>query len=671
MEQGEGHRAQGTGHRAQGTGHRAQGTGHTLEHFNSKRLKRLAKFQFISCVVLAALLLAGCGDDDENNNNNNNGNKTEHIRIGSILLDKSTLELEVGEESKLQATIAPDNATHKEIRWKSDDERVATVDDNGLVRAVSKGKAVIHVVSADGSKTATCIVTVTQPVEGVSLEKCPSTMVVGSKEQLRASVEPREANNQALTWTSSNSNVATVDSSGLVSALAAGEVTIVVRSQENVEKTKSCTMTVVVPVGGIRIEGCETASMAPGRERTLTAIIEPNNATNEGVTWTSDDTDVATVDEDGVVTAVSSGKAVIFATTEDGAKTATCVVIVAVPAERVTMGGCSTTTLTPTQTRQLAVTVFPANATNKNVTWKSDNTHVATVDSNGLVTAGNPPLGQTTATITATTQDGNHEATCVVTVNVPTTAVAISGCSTAVLTPGQTRQLTATFSPTNATSRTVTWTSSNTNVATVNANGLVTAGNPPLGQTSTTLTATLTSNTSIKATCVVTVNVPPNSVSISGCPPEIPPGQSRSLSATVLPSNATNKAVTWSSSNTAVATVSSTGELWLRRSGTATITVRTNDSGRTATCNVRAQHIIERVCQRFGLPQIYIYGRGFYEVSQVQLDGRDAHYNVISPTEIWFYAPSGTQFFGTMITRVFVTGGVYYWYTTSPGIPYC
>jgi len=426
--------------------------------------------------------------------------------------------------------------------------------------------------------------------------------------------------------------------SGLVSALAAGEVTIVVRSQENANKTKSCTMTVVVPVGGVRIEGCETTAMEPGSERALRAVIEPNNATNEGVTWASDDTNVATVDEDGVVKAVSAGKAVISATTEDGEKTASCTVVVGVPVRGVSFAACSTEVMVPNQTRQLTAVVAPANATNKNVTWKSSDTEVATVNANGLVTAGSPPIGKTTAVISATTQDGNYTATCAVNVNVPVSSVTISGCSTVVLTPGNTRQLSATVLPANATNRTVRWTSNNTNVAAVNATtGLVSHG----GVAGTaTITATVQDGTkAVTATCSVPVDIPVTSVWINGCSSDpLPFSGGRQLTANILPSNATNKSVTWTSSNVNVATVTSNGYVWANhsREGDATITLTNTSSGRRDTCLVKVRRVFIRC-----FSSKYIYGGGFSRdftngyVQSVTINGRSVNFSIENDNTIY------------------------------------
>ena len=152
-----------------------------------------------------------------------------------------------------------------------------------------------------------------------------------------------------------------------------------------------------------------------GKSETLTATITPSNATNQNVTWSSDNQNVATVNQNGEVTAVSAGDATIKVTTEDGEFEATCSVTVnsaaTVPVESVSLDKTSLG-LTEGETAQLTATVEPEDASNKNVTWESSNTSVATVDANGEVTA----VSAGTATITVTTVDGGKTDTCTVTV---------------------------------------------------------------------------------------------------------------------------------------------------------------------------------------------------------------------------------------------------------------
>ncbi|MBR3965573.1 MAG: Ig-like domain-containing protein [Clostridia bacterium] len=181
------------------------------------------------------------------------------------------------------------------------------------------------------------------------------------------------------------------------------------------DKSETCYLNVGSnPVTGVSLNKT-TASMTEGESLTLTATVVPENATNKNVTWSSSDTNVATVSASGVVTAKSVGTATITVKTADGSKTATCVVTV--KAKTIAVTGVSlnktSATMTEGETLTLTATVAPTNATNKNVTWTSSNTSIATVSASGVVTAKSAG----TATITVTTADGSKKATCVVTVS--------------------------------------------------------------------------------------------------------------------------------------------------------------------------------------------------------------------------------------------------------------
>ncbi|MCL2447049.1 MAG: Ig domain-containing protein, partial [Oscillospiraceae bacterium] len=338
-----------------------------------------------------------------------------------------------------------------------------------------------------------------------------------------------------------------------------------------------------VLVTGVTIAGAATRNLNAGQTLQLNATVNPTNATNRNVTWSSSNTAIATVNASGLVTARASGTATITVTTADGNRTASVQVTVTVPVTGVTIAGAATRNLNVNQTLQLNATVNPTNATNRAVTWSSSNTAIATVNASGLVTA----RASGTATITVTTADGNRTASVQVTVAVPVTGVTIAGAATRNLNVNQTLQLSATVNPTNATNRNVTWSSSNTAIATVNASGLVTA------RAAGTATITVTTADGNRTASVqVTVAVPVTSITIAGAATRtLLMGQTLQLSATVNPTNATNRAVTWSSSSTAVATVNANGLVTPVAPGTATITVRTADGNRTASVTVTVTRV--------------------------------------------------------------------------------
>ena len=242
-------------------------------------------------------------------------------------------------------------------------------------------------------------------------------------------------------------------------------------------------------------------------------------------------------------------------------------------------------TLTEGENASLTYSISPANASIKDVSWKSSAPSIATVSSSGRVDA----VAEGTAKITVTTNDGNKTATSTVTVKakvIPVTGVSLDRTSLS-LTEGETYSLVATITPSNATNKSVTWSSSNTTVATVSSSGVVTA------KTAGSATITVkTADGAKTATCAVTVKaktVSVTGVSLNKTSLAMTVGDTQTLTATVTPSNATDKSVTWSSSNTSVATVSSSGVVTAKAAGSATITVTTNDGGKKATCSVTVQ----------------------------------------------------------------------------------
>ena len=169
------------------------------------------------------------------------------VLVTGISLNNSNLSLYTGKTATLTATVTPENATNKAVTWKSSDDTIATVDNNGKVTAVKEGTATITVTTEDGNKTATCAVTVaaaTVPVTGVTLNKTSTSLYVGDTETLTATVEPSDATNRAVTWTSSDSTVATVDQNGLVTALARGTAVITATAADGSGASASCTVTV-------------------------------------------------------------------------------------------------------------------------------------------------------------------------------------------------------------------------------------------------------------------------------------------------------------------------------------------------------------------------------------------------------------------------------------------
>ena len=163
--------------------------------------------------------------------------------VSGVELNKATLSLAKGSSETLVATVKPADASNKNVTWSSSDDSVASVDASGKVTAKSAGKATITARTEDGGKTATCSVSVTVPVTGVTLNKSRINLTKGGSETLTATVKPTDATNKTVTWTSSNTSVAAVSSSGKVTAKAAGEATITVKTADG-SKVATCVVSV-------------------------------------------------------------------------------------------------------------------------------------------------------------------------------------------------------------------------------------------------------------------------------------------------------------------------------------------------------------------------------------------------------------------------------------------
>jgi len=333
-------------------------------------------------------------------------------------------------------------------------------------------------------------------VVGVTLDRTSETLLVGDFVTLVATVQPGNATDKTVIWTSTNTAVATVSENGLVIAKTVGSATIIVSTRSG-GMTASCAITVtdtIIPVTDITLDR-DSATLGIGGSLALKPTVLPTDATNKTVTWMSSNPAIVIVNS-GVVIGIAEGFATITATTEDGNYTATCEVeVTPVFVTGVTL---SQTTATPRigETLTLTATVQPTNATNQTVTWTSSDTTVATVNNAGVVNA----IALGSATITVTTEDGNYTATCEVTVlPVLVTGITLNLSASTRAIGGDTLILTATVQPANATNKTVIWTSSNSSVATVD-NGKVIAVAPGAA----TITAT-TEDGGRTATCAVTV----------------------------------------------------------------------------------------------------------------------------------------------------------------------
>lgn len=253
-----------------------------------------------------------------------------------VTLNKTELSLFVGASETLTATVAPEDASDKNVTWESDDDTIATVTPDGTVTAVGPGQTIITATTSDRNRTATCTVTVTQPVSSITLDKTELPLFAGNSDTLNATIAPDNASKKDLTWTSDRSDIAAVtvgdDGTVTVDAKAPGEATITAAATDGSNVKAACKVTVTRAVSAITLEPTELSLFA-GDSTTLKVTVTPGDATNKILTWISDkpETATVTVGGDGTITvnAQAPGQATITATAADGSGvTASCKVTV-------------------------------------------------------------------------------------------------------------------------------------------------------------------------------------------------------------------------------------------------------------------------------------------------------------------------------------------------------
>lgn len=251
----------------------------------------------------------------------------EKVPVTGIRFDKENILFsEIGETALLRATVLPEDADNKNVRWESSNEKVATVE-NGIVTCKGYGTAEISATTEDGGFTAVCKVTAERKEilpTSITLDKADVTMNVGETTKLKADVWPTDADNKSVIWNSDNEDIAKVSSDGVVTAVKAGKTKVYATTQANNLKAE-CEITVLQPVTGIEMDKASISFTYIGEIVQLTAKLLPEDASNQNVTWESSDTKVAIVSK-GKVVCTGFGTAVIYAVSADGGFMATCII---------------------------------------------------------------------------------------------------------------------------------------------------------------------------------------------------------------------------------------------------------------------------------------------------------------------------------------------------------
>ena len=516
----------------------------------------------------------------------------EPVRVSSIAISPENIDLSIGESHSFTAIVSPSNAADKEVNWSIQDETIAMVDTDGVVTAISEGFTELSVVTNDGNFEAIASLNIFEPtiaVTGISLDSEEIVLVKGSTAQLTAQVIPEEASNKNVVWISDDESIVVIDSNGLITAIEEGIAMITVSTVDgNYQAVLEVTVIAEeIGITSISLDFNELV-LTEGETVSVSITILPENATNQNVFWSSNDENIVMVDSEGSITALQEGTTEIIVTTEQGGYQDIANVTVQ-PAEIAVTGinvNDKEIELLEGESTVLDATVIPENASDKNISWSSQDDAVAIVDSSGLVVA----VSEGTALITATTINGGFSDTSLVTVRKPVVAVSGIGLNleAADIFVGETLTLTATIEPSNASNQTLFWSSNNPEVAQVDLSGLVMANSE--GEA---IITVMTEDGGYEASLQLNVlnniqqSIAVQAIALNPSLISIATGQKSQFSPSFIPYNATNQNVLWSSKNPLIANVDSEGLVTGISPGLTKIRVTTIDGNFYAEASVQ------------------------------------------------------------------------------------
>ena len=512
--------------------------------------------------------------------------------VASVSLTPAAASVLTGQTVQLTATPKDANGNPlggRVVTWSSDNTTIATVSASGLVTANAVGSATITATS-EGQSGASAITVSTVPVASVAVSPATASLSVGQTALLTAT--PKDANGnpltgRAVTWSTDNGSVATVSGTGLVTAAGAGSATITATSEG---KSGTASVTVTAPTGQFAIGDSVQTTVSTWVRNTSQPPADPVTGTPPSVIGTQPAGARGVVDSGPVLNTTAGGDGairyhVLFASGTSGwvVQGNLAKIVPTVPVASVTVSP-ATASLTVGQTAQLTATPKDANGnplTGRTITWSSSDNTIATVSGSGLVT-GVGPGGPVTITATSEGQSG----TAAVNVTLAPVASVTVAPSTANIAITGTVQLTATPKDANGnplTGRAISWSSSDNTIGTVNGSGLVT------GVAAGSVAITATSEGKSGTASVTVAGAPVASVTVTPASASVQAGQTQQLTAMLKDANGnilTGRTVTWSSNNTSVATVSSSGLVTAKVAGSATITATSEGKSGTSALTV-------------------------------------------------------------------------------------
>ena len=507
------------------------------------------------------------------------------VKVQQITLTPSTSSVVVGESLQITAKVSPENATNATLKWKITPENILKLTATaGQFTAQQVGEALVRAEAADGSGVSAECRVVVKPrlVQSISLNATQKNLVVGDSFTLTATLSPENATNRNVIWKLVSGNAISLSNTGVIQAKKVGEALVRAEAADGSGTTAECKV-VVKPrlVQSISLNATQT-HLVVGDSFTLTATAMPENATNHNVVWKLVSGDAISLSNTGVIQAKKVGEALVRAEAADGSGvSATCKVVVKPRLVQAISLNATQKELIIGDSFTLTATLSPENTTNRNVIWKLVSGDAISLSNTGVFQAKKVGV----ALVRAEAADGSGiTAECKVVVK-PRLVQAISLNATQKnLIIGDSFTLTATLSPENATNRNVIWKLVSGDAISLSNTGVIQAKKVGVAL----VRAEAADGSGITAECKVVVKPRlVQAISLKLEKDTVAVGEHFTVTADVLPKNATNSTLQWSVSDPLLLKHLGAGSFEAQKTGSATITAQARDgSKQEASCRI-------------------------------------------------------------------------------------
>ena len=507
------------------------------------------------------------------------------VKVQQITLTPSTSSVVVGESLQITAKVLPENATNATLKWKIKPENILKLTATaGQFTAQQVGEALVRAEAADGSGiTAECKVVVKpRLVQSISLNATQKELIIGDSFAFTATAMPENATNRNVIWKLVSGDAISLSNTGVIQAKKVGEALVRAEAADGSGVSAECKV-VVKPrlVQSISLNTTQK-ELIVGDAFSLTATLSPENATNRHVIWKLVSGDAISLSNTGVIQAKKVGEALVRAEAADGSGiTAECKVVVKPRLVQAIALNATQKEVIVGDSFTLTATLSPENATNRNVIWKLVSGDAISLSNTGVIQA--KKVGE--ALVRAEAADGSGiTAECKVVVK-PRLVQTISLNSTKKdLLVGESFALTATVMPENATNRNVIWKLVSGDAISLSNTGVIQA--KKVGEAL--VRAEAADGSSISAECKVVVKPRlVQAISLKLEKDTVAVGEHFTVTADVLPKNATNSTLQWSVSAPLLLKHLGAGSFEALKTGSATITAQARDgSKQEASCRI-------------------------------------------------------------------------------------